>query len=137
MINFNKDDFLKLSDKDKLIHIKPIDIPHLRAADFNYESPITIDHLVKNIAEESANEIDKLTYKAIMQVGVRVDKEELIKALTYDRNQYNKGFEDGFKAALQVSRRCSVWLMIRTQSTLCLHWQFQYSHLHPWTQEPV
>lgn len=97
MINFNKDDFLKLSDKDRMIHIEPIDIPHLTAADIGYESPIAIDHMVENIVEETETEIDKLTYKAIMKVGVRVDKEELIKALAYDRNQYTKGFNDGLK----------------------------------------
>ena len=36
-------------------------------------------------------------YSSILKVGVNVNKEELIKALQYDRGQYNKGYEDGFK----------------------------------------
>ena len=33
--------------------------------------------------------------KAVQEVGVVVDKDELIKALNYDRQQYQKGYEDG------------------------------------------
>ena len=33
--------------------------------------------------------------KAVQKVGVTVDKEELLKALNYDRQQYQKGYEDG------------------------------------------
>lgn len=96
MINFNKDDFLKLSDKDRMIHIKPIDIPHLTAADFNYESPIKC--IMDDIAKQMAVEFDNNVYKAIQRYNIDVDKDELVRALAYDRNQYNKGFKDGFKA---------------------------------------
>ena len=34
-------------------------------------------------------------FKAIQDYGVVVDKEELIKAMQYDRGQYEKGFADG------------------------------------------
>lgn len=40
-------------------------------------------------------EDENMVMKAIREVGVNVDKEELIKALQYDRNQYTKGYEDG------------------------------------------
>ena len=33
-------------------------------------------------------------FKAIQNVDINVDREELIKALKYDRDQYNKGYED-------------------------------------------
>ena len=33
--------------------------------------------------------------RGCLDVGVYVDKEELIKALKYDREQYQKGYEDG------------------------------------------
>ena len=32
--------------------------------------------------------------KAVQNVGVNVDKDELLKALQYDRNQYQKGYDD-------------------------------------------
>ena len=39
--------------------------------------------------------IEDNVFKAIQDYGVFVDKEELIKALQYDRGQYEKGFADG------------------------------------------
>lgn len=36
--------------------------------------------------------------KAVKRVGIEVNKEELLKALEYDRNQYEKGYEDGLNA---------------------------------------
>lgn len=42
--------------------------------------------------------------KAIRKVGVNVDKGELIKALQYDRNQYEKGYEDGKNEVLDKIR---------------------------------
>lgn len=86
-------------DKDIFKKITPISIPHLTAADFDYESPISIiERVIEDIGKEQATLIDNQTYEAVLRVGIQVDKEELIKALAYDRNQYNKGFEDGFKA---------------------------------------
>ena len=32
--------------------------------------------------------------KAVQKIGVYVDKDELLKALQYDRNQYQKGYDD-------------------------------------------
>lgn len=40
------------------------------------------------------NLIESEIYKAVMNVGVNVDKEELVKALQYDREQYQKGYKD-------------------------------------------
>ena len=49
-------------------------------------------------------EDEKMVMKAIREVGVNVDKEELIKALQYDRNQYTKGYEDGKNDVLDKIR---------------------------------
>jgi flagellar biosynthesis/type III secretory pathway protein FliH len=55
-----------------------------------YESPI----------EMIMNQMDVYTdgdlYKAIQSYGVNVNEEELIKALQYDRHQYEKGYNDGY-----------------------------------------
>ena len=59
-----------------------------------YISPITIMQGEMNVRVE--NEI----IKAVRNIGIDVDKEELIKALAYDRKQYEKGYEDG-KAEMQ------------------------------------
>ena len=60
-------------------------------------------------------EDENMVMKAIRKVGVNVDKEELIKALQYDRNQYAKGYEDGKNDVLDKIRteieRQERWLM--------------------------
>ena len=57
-----------------------------------YESPITeiIGEMRMKQVEEQENHI----YECIQQYGINVDKEELIKALQYDRDQYEKGYRD-------------------------------------------
>jgi hypothetical protein len=40
----------------------------------------------------------KLMYEVKKAVGYSVEKEELIKALQYDRQQYEKGYQDGLNA---------------------------------------
>ena len=71
-----------------------------------YESPI------KRIINEAVNQIEKreeveLRYSIKQSVGYAVDKQELIKALQYDRDQYQKGYEDGLKQSkwIPVSER--------------------------------
>lgn len=56
-----------------------------------YESPITIAY------NQMKTTIENDIYKAICNVGIDVDKEELWKALQYDRGQYEKGYDDGIK----------------------------------------
>lgn len=65
--------------------------------DFNYESPIT------KIEQEIASQIveteeGKLMYEVKKAIGYSIEKEELIKALQYDREQYEKGYNDGYNA---------------------------------------
>ena len=53
---------------------------------FDYEAPIKI------IMQEMQAQLENQVYQAIQNIGVDVDKEELLKALSYDRNQYEKGY---------------------------------------------
>lgn len=55
-----------------------------------YESPIQI--AIGQMRMEQENNI----YKAIQEQSVNVDKDELIKALRYDRDQYEKGYVKGY-----------------------------------------
>ncbi len=61
-----------------------------------YEPPIT-----QQIAEHFTKEIDAQVYKAVLNVGIDVDKRELIRALNYDRKQYEKGYRDGYEEAIK------------------------------------
>lgn len=71
---------------------------------YDYESPIT--RITKEITESMMKEDGDLMFTTIKrEVGFEVDKDELISALQYDRNQYDKGYKDGaketFKAELE------------------------------------
>ena len=59
-----------------------------------YESPIGVWWSDTKI-EQLRDEYDNLIVKAVKNVCPNVDKDELIKALQYDRGQYEKGFADG------------------------------------------
>lgn len=54
----------------------------------NYQSPIEL------IQTQMEGQLIDTIYEAVMNVGVNVDKEELLKALAYDRDQYQKGYAD-------------------------------------------
>ena len=54
----------------------------------SYKSPIEL------IRGQVQTRIEDQTFSAVQQVGINVDKEELIKALNYDREQYQHGYQD-------------------------------------------
>lgn len=58
-----------------------------------YESPIRL--LVQQLETNIREQQDKQIFEAIQKFGVDVDRDELIKALAYDRDQYDKGYADG------------------------------------------
>lgn len=62
-----------------------------------YVSPITAE--IHEIQRNYNKKLDTLILNEIRKIGVKVDKDELIKALKYDRNQYEKGYADGKKEA--------------------------------------
>lgn len=53
-----------------------------------WESPIEI------IKTDIQTRYEENVMKAVLSCGINVNKEELIKALQYDRQQYKKGYED-------------------------------------------
>ena len=61
-----------------------------------YESPIEL--LTSTYLKELSNKQDEEILQCVIETGVKVDKEELIKALAYDRNQYDVGYSDAMAA---------------------------------------
>ena len=55
-----------------------------------YQSPIEV---FKN---ELKTELDNETVRAVQRYYIQVNKDELIKALQYDRDQYEAGRRDGY-----------------------------------------
>ena len=67
-----------------------------------YESPIEI--FLSEIETSIKQEEENAVLEAVVSVGVNVDKEELIKALQYDRGQYEKGYADGCRDSRKQGR---------------------------------
>lgn len=65
-----------------------------------YMPPIDITY------SEMKEQVEDGIVRAVQSYGVKVDKEELIRALQYDRGQYEKGFHDG-----EVSRKSKTWAL--------------------------
>lgn len=76
---------------DKFVSVKDAFSPDLLDTGIGYESPITM------IASQIETKVEGDVLQAVQRYGIEVDKEELIKALQYDREQYNKGFINGYK----------------------------------------
>ena len=58
-----------------------------------YQSPIKLvstDPVIETIKTKT----DEMIYRAVTHADVQVDRDELIKALQYDRGQYQKGYAD-------------------------------------------
>lgn len=62
-----------------------------------YESPITI--YTQEIAQKMNEKLEESVFNIVRAYGVDVNKEELLKALAYDRGQYEKGYTVGYERA--------------------------------------
>ena len=69
-----------------------------------YKSPIEL--LISDIQHQIAEQQDEQIYQAVVRCIPNIDKEELLRALKYDRNQYNKGHLDGYTDAMASIVRC-------------------------------
>ncbi len=63
-----------------------------------YESP------VRMIVGEMETKMEADTMSVIQRYGIDVDKEELIKALNYDREQYDIGFREGYNKGMEAAQ---------------------------------
>lgn len=66
-----------------------------------YKSPIEVisfHDAVVNAMKQQYKAVENDVYTAVLNVGVNVDKGELVKALKYDRDQYLAGYADGAQA---------------------------------------
>lgn len=71
-----------------------------------YKSPIDI------IYGQMETQMEGTIMRAVQKVDVNVDKDELIRALKYDRDQYNEGYDAGMAdavAELVYCKQCKHW----------------------------
>lgn len=69
-----------------------------------WQSPININNFAEEIAEQFNKETLDYTMKVVRKIAVDVDEKELLLALSYDRNQYEKGYKEGFREAIEEVR---------------------------------
>jgi hypothetical protein len=82
----------------------------MNSDNYNYESPITRiqNQLLKEMVKK---EEDQFMCEVRQTIGYNIDKAELIKALNYDRDQYEKGYQDGKLAAKRAAKRIGQWII--------------------------
>ena len=80
-----------------------------------YKSPIEI------IMGQAIAEFEDGIYKAIQGYCVNVDKEEMIRALLYDRGQYEKGYADGLR------HRETEWIRVEERLPELNDWVLLYT----------
>lgn len=76
-----------------------------------YESPIKILH------NAMMRDYEEGVVKAVLHYDIQVDKDELLRALQYDRGQYDKGFADGKAAAMDELVR--EWIPVTERLPQC------------------
>ena len=70
-----------------------------------YKSPIEL--LITEVTNQIVTEQDEAIFKSVLNYVPNVDRTELIRALQYDRNQYEKGYADGKADAMADLVRCN------------------------------
>ena len=63
-----------------------------------YESPIKL--IINETTKQLGIECENAVVKSMLEMDIDVNREELIKALQYDRDQYRKGYNDAITDAL-------------------------------------
>ncbi len=69
-----------------------------------YESPIKLFQ-TEPIIQQIKDETEDVILRSVAKVGVIVDKDELVKALAYDRAEYERGLRDGMQIAEREIRQ--------------------------------
>lgn len=82
-----------------------------------YESPITL--MTQRMNAMITEKLEGEVLKAVVNVGVVVDKEELMKALSYDREQYIEGYTDRDNEIVRC-KEC-IWHRTNTISEWCAY----------------
>ena len=104
MDNENKVPFIKIRNLAKWM-----DESKMRAEFTDYESPIKV------IMAEMETKFDGDVLTAVQRYGIDVDREELLKALQYDRDQFEAGYKKGYFAGHVDNYPHGLWHPIKTR----------------------
>ena len=97
--SFTKEDWRRLQDDAFNLGISPM-LP----SEPMYKSPIEV--FITDIQHQINKQLDNEIYQAVVKHGIVVDKEELLRALRYDRQQYESGVLAGRAEAMSELVRC-------------------------------
>ena len=64
-----------------------------------YQGPIRL--IYSDVQRQVEKQVEKFVLTEVQKVGVDVDKDELLKALAYDRGQYEKGRADALASIVR------------------------------------
>lgn len=73
------------------------DVPTVKFHYMEWESPVEV--ITKDIIMKAVEKMDENIYQAVLETKVIVDKDSLVRAIQGERNQYEKGYADGFANA--------------------------------------
>ena len=65
-----------------------------------FDYPNSLFNTIEKATKDIRNKEEEYVYKYVKTIGVNVDKEELLRALQYDREQYYRGHFDGYFDAM-------------------------------------
>lgn len=117
-----------------------------------YESPIEV--FATELQTSFAEAVEADIVNVVQRYGINVNKEELIKALDYDRQQYEEGYRDGKNADRWISadkekpqEPGDVIVLIQGASrpTMLIYsrvhdvfhdWEYNYYHVTHWMPMP-
>lgn len=103
-----------------------------------YKSPI--DVMIADIQHQIAKQQDEEIYKAVVSVGINVDKAELLRALEYDRQQYERGYAYGLRDSapkwIPVTERLPT-IEDATEKGAVLAWEVSVKHWDIWAWDCV
>lgn len=93
-----------------------------------YNSPIKTGLMYRELVKEVNKDTDEQIYKAVVACGVDVDRDELLRALRYDREQYDAGFTVGYRAATPKWIPVEERLPEKDKLVLCIWERVGYGH---------
>ena len=85
-------------------------------SDAGYVSPIQF------VVSDWEMQMEENVRQAVQKVGINVDRDELLKALEYDRDQYSKGFHDGYESSMR-----DAIIEIKGERRLLLSWLSKFA----------
>ena len=90
----------------------------------DYKSPVEL------FVGKAQVEIENHVVSVVQKMGVNVDKDELLRALRYDREQYEKGYKAGYGRREMEIVRCKDCKHFYEKEDYCNVWE-EYDPVEP------